>query len=58
MASDNRVHLPSGSGGITRYFDEYESKLRFSPGIVIVLVVIVIIIEIILHFMGGAQLGI
>jgi preprotein translocase subunit Sec61beta len=54
----NRIQLPSGSGGITRYFDEYQSKLQFKPGIVIVLVVVVIIIEILLHLMGGTSFGI
>jgi preprotein translocase subunit Sec61beta len=57
MAS-NKIQLPSGSGGITRYFDEYESRIQFKPGIVIVLVVIVIIIEIVLHIMGGSSFGI
>jgi len=57
MASD-KVRLPSGTGGITRYFDEYESRIQFKPGIVIVLVVIVIIIEIILHIMGRTSFGI
>jgi len=57
MAKD-RVRLPSGTGGITRYFDEYESRLQFKPGIVIVLVVIVIIIAIVLHIMGGTRFGI
>lgn len=57
MASD-RIRLPSGSGGITRYFEHDQSKFLFSPGVVIVLVVIVIIIEIILHFMGSARFGI
>jgi preprotein translocase subunit Sec61beta len=54
----DRIRLPSGSGGITRYFDQDQSKLLFSPGIVIVLVVIVIIVEIILHVMGSARFGI
>ena len=54
----NRIRLPSGSGGITRYFDQDQSRLLFSPGIVIVLVIIVIVIEIILHILGSARFGI
>ena len=56
--AQNKVRLPSGSGGITRYFDDYQSRIQFKPGLVIVLVVIVIIIEIILHIMGGTSFGI
>ncbi|MBW2995519.1 preprotein translocase subunit Sec61beta [Candidatus Woesearchaeota archaeon] len=56
--AQNKVRLPSGSGGITRYFDDYQSRIQFKPGLVIVLVVIVIIIEIILHIIGGTSFGI
>ena len=57
MAS-NKIKLPSGSGGITRYFEHDQSKLLFSPGVVIVLVIVVIIIEIIVHLIGSARFGI
>jgi len=49
--------MPSGTAGITRYFDEYKSKIRFKPGHVIVLCVIVMIITIILHVYGNSFLG-
>jgi len=26
MAQDNKIRLPSGQGGLTRYFDEYKSN--------------------------------
>ena len=57
MAKDNRIRMPSGQGGLTRYFDEYKSKVDFSPASVIVLVVIIMIIIIILHQFGGRLLG-
>ena len=57
MAKD-RIQMPSGMGGLVRYFDEYKSKIEFKPGHIIVLVVIIIIIEVILHNMGSGWLGI
>ncbi|MBN2111471.1 preprotein translocase subunit Sec61beta [Candidatus Woesearchaeota archaeon] len=56
MARD-KISMPSSGAGITRYFDEYKSKLRFKPGHVIVLCIIVIIITILLHAYGSALLG-
>jgi preprotein translocase subunit Sec61beta len=56
--ADDKIRLPSGTGGLTRYFDEYQSKIQFNPGIVIVLVIVVIIIEILLHIFGGAAFNI
>jgi preprotein translocase subunit Sec61beta len=52
MASDNKIRMPSGQGGLTRYFDEYKSKVDFSPAVVIVMAIIIMIIVIILHQFG------
>lgn len=57
MARDNKIRMPSGQGGLTRYFDEYRSKIEFSPGVVIILCVIVMMIIILLHYFGNAWLG-
>jgi preprotein translocase subunit Sec61beta len=56
MAKD-RVMMPSSGAGITRYFDEYHSRLRFKPGHVVVLCVIVLIIILILHAYGSSMVG-
>jgi len=53
----NKVSMPSGMGGLVRYFDEYKSKIEFKPGHIIVLCIIVIIIMIILHSYGTAWFG-
>ena len=53
MARDNKIRMPSGQGGLTRYFDESSSKIEFSPGVVIVLSIVVMVIVIILHYFGG-----
>jgi len=57
MAND-KISMPSGMGGLVRYFEEYKSKLTFSPGMIIILCTIVIIIMIVLHLFGNKLLGI
>lgn len=57
MARDNRVSLPSSGAGLTRYFDEYKSKIEIKPGHVIIIVAVVLIIELILHLQGYSLLG-
>ncbi len=49
MAKDTKISMPSGIGGLVRYFDDYKSKIEFKPGVVIIFVIVVIIIIIILH---------
>ncbi len=54
----DKIRMPSGIGGLVRYFDEYKSKIALKPGHVIILCVIVIIIMIILHAYGRVLVGI
>ena len=49
--------MPSGQGGLMRYFDDYKSKISIKPGHVVVLVIAVIIIILLLHAYGNAILG-
>jgi preprotein translocase subunit Sec61beta len=56
MARD-KVAMPSGMGGLVRYFDEYRSKIEFKPGHIIVLCVVVIVIMIFLYTYGASLLG-
>jgi preprotein translocase subunit Sec61beta len=58
MADDRKISMPSGMGGLVRYFDEYHSKLRFKPGHIIILTAVVMIIMFILYTYGNALLGI
>jgi preprotein translocase subunit Sec61beta len=55
MARD-KVMMPSSGAGITRYFEEYQSKIRFKPGHVIVICIVVMIITILLHIYGKSML--
>ncbi|MBS1267049.1 MAG: hypothetical protein MAG795_01020 [Candidatus Woesearchaeota archaeon] len=52
-----KISMPSSMGGLTRYFDEYKSKIKISPGLVIIASVIVIILVIILQIFGKRWLG-
>jgi preprotein translocase subunit Sec61beta len=56
--SKEKINMPSGIGGLVRYFDEYKSKIEFKPGVVIIMVIVVIIIMIILHSSGRSWFGI
>ena len=40
--ADNKISMPSGMGGLTRYFDEYKSKIQFSPAQVVIFVAVLI----------------
>jgi preprotein translocase subunit Sec61beta len=55
--ADNKIRMPSGQGGLTRYFDEYKSKIEISPGAVIVLIIVMIVLVILLHQFGGGLFG-
>lgn len=50
--ADNKIRLPSSGGGLVRYFEDYKSKIEFSPSLVIVMIIIVILIELYLHVIG------
>ena len=53
MGKKDKIQMPSSGAGITRYFDDYKSKVEFKPEHVIIMVIIVIIIIVILHLQGG-----
>ena len=51
MAED-KITMPSGQGGLVRYFDSYKSKIKIKPSHVILMVIIVILIEAFLYIVG------
>ena len=57
MAQD-KISMPSGMGGLVRYFDEYHSKIKFKPGHVIIICVVLIVIMVFLYSYGNRLLGI
>jgi len=50
--SDDKIRLPSGQGGLTRFGDETLSKFQLSPGAVVVFCLIIMIMIILLHVFG------
>lgn len=48
MAQD-KINLPSGMGGLVRYFDDYKSKIVFKPEHIVIGIILVVIVEILLH---------
>lgn len=52
MAHDDKIRMPSGMGGLVRYFDEYRSKIELKPGTVIVICIILIVLVLLLHAFG------
>ena len=57
MAQD-RIQMPSGMGGITRYFDDVKTKVQFKPGHIILLALVIMVVMIILYNFGKGWLGI
>ena len=55
--ADKRVQMPTSTAGLTRYFDDYKSKIEFKPGLIIILAIVVMVIVIFLHLYGGKMLG-
>ena len=46
--ADNRIQLPQSGGGLVRYFEDYKSKIEFSPWTIIIFILVIIVGVIIL----------
>jgi len=44
------VNMPAGFGGLTRFKEEYNSKFKFGPGVVVGMIIAVIVFVIGLRF--------
>ncbi|MGV8140878.1 MAG: preprotein translocase subunit Sec61beta [Candidatus Woesearchaeota archaeon] len=55
--SNDKIQMPSSGAGLTRYFDDYKSKIELKPQHVIILIILVILIEVILNWQGYAWFG-
>lgn len=55
--SDKKVNMPASTAGLTRFFEDYRSKIEFKPGHVIILAVVIMLITIVLHVYGSSLLG-
>lgn len=52
------TRMPMSTAGITTYFEDSLSKIRFKPGHVIVISLVVMFLVIAMHVWGSAALGI
>ncbi len=57
MADKNRVSMPSSSAGLTRYFEDYRSKVSLKPAHILVLAVLIMVILVLLNAYGSPLLG-
>jgi preprotein translocase subunit Sec61beta len=57
MADKNRVSMPASTAGLTRYFEDYRSKVEIKPVSVLVLAGLIVLILILLNAYGSALLG-
>jgi preprotein translocase subunit Sec61beta len=55
--SDDKIQMPSSGAGLTRYFDDYHTKVELKPEHVIILIVLVIVIELLLNWQGNVWFG-
>jgi preprotein translocase subunit Sec61beta len=53
MARKDKINMPSSGAGLTRYFDDYRSRIEFKPGHVIFLAIIVMALVLMLHAWGN-----
>ena len=56
MAED-KIHIPSSGGGLTRFNEDSDTKIKLSPGAVIIFCIVVVIIITLLHYFGGKFLA-
>ena len=47
------MNMPAGFGGLMRYKEEYDSKLKFGPGVVVGMIIAVIVIVVALGIFFG-----
>jgi preprotein translocase subunit Sec61beta len=57
MAQD-KISMPSSGAGLTRYFDDYKSKISLKPEIIIVFIVILVILVLLLNAFGASWFGV
>jgi preprotein translocase subunit Sec61beta len=50
MASDGRINLPGGFGGLMRYSEEYSSYINLKPAHVVLFVILIVAFRIVMPF--------
>jgi preprotein translocase subunit Sec61beta len=52
MASNNSINMPGSFGGLMRFNEEYDSKIKFKPGHIIAFVVAIILFVLALNIIN------
>ena len=50
MASDNKINLPGGFGGLMRYSEEYASYINLKPAHVVIFVILIVAFRIVMPY--------
>jgi len=53
MANKDNISIPAGFGGLMRFKEEYSSKLKFGPWVVIGMIIAVIVFVVVLNIVFG-----
>lgn len=53
--AENTMAMPAGFGGLTRYDEEYNSKFKFGPGVVVGMIIATVVVVIGLRMAYGAS---
>ncbi len=48
MATDNKISMPAGFGGLMRFDEEYASKFNLKPTHVIVFIILIVAFRVVL----------
>ena len=48
--ADEKLRMPSGIGGLVRYFDDYKSKIEIGKTTFIAFVILVILFYLVIYF--------
>jgi preprotein translocase subunit Sec61beta len=51
--ADNKINMPAGFGGLTRFSEEYDSLINLKPTHVIVFVVLIVLFRLSLNMIFG-----
>ncbi len=47
-----RISLPASFGGLTRFFEEYKSKIEIKPELIVLIIIVIIILELMINLFG------
>lgn len=47
--AEEKMSMPSGMGGLVRYFDEYQSRIKLKPEHVVMMIAVFIIFEVLVR---------